>query len=129
MGRALLRALLVSASGLLLLAGAGATPAAASAAAASAAAAPAAVQDLAAAQEAAADECQMENPRWEITWTDADAVTMRQCGGTAGGLADDDALPVTGGATRAATGAAVALLGAGAGLFLAARRRQVRFTT
>jgi hypothetical protein len=99
---------------------------------AASAAAAAGTSTGASANVAAAAECQVDNPKWEVTWTSEDAVTLRQCGGTAGAAdtVTDDELPLTGAGAgaRVAAGGAAILLGAGAGLVLAARRGRVTFT-
>lgn len=117
MKRALLPALLATTAGLALVIG----PASAAAAAGTSSGA---VTSL-----AAAVECQVEDPKWEITSTSEDAVTLRQCGGTAGAADEvtEDELPLTGAGVRVAAGIAATLLGAGVGLVLAARQRVIRF--
>jgi len=116
MTRALLRALLISAVGLVALAG--------TAAAAAAGEPVLRVQ----APAAATVQCQIENPKWEVTGGAEGAETLREGGGTAGAAAERDALPLTGPAGRVGLAAAAVLVGLGTGLVAAARRRRLTFS-
>ncbi len=87
---------------------------------------------VASASQSTSGECEIDDPTWQVSETSEDAVVLQECGGQGGsaetGTADgDDTLPVTGWEAGIATGAAVALVGTGTGLYWSARRRRLTF--
>jgi LPXTG-motif cell wall-anchored protein len=87
---------------------------------------------VASANPDASDECHIDDPTWQVSWTSEDAVTLRECGGEGGWAesgAADETLPVTGWKAGVTIAAAIVMLALGAGMYLAARRRRLTFTT
>jgi hypothetical protein len=125
------RILLATAAGLLIAVGS-AAPASAGLTAQYTPAEPPALAIPDGAVLSAQEECEIDEPTWQVEWTDPDAVTLRECGGEGGwseaGTADGGQLPVTGWATGAAIGAAIALVGMGVGFYLLYPRRRMTFT-